>query len=183
MWVKYKSRWQGLGRRWLPCKQGEPEWYQNSIISLFLIGPSLALQTSSFLVSWFWPQRVIGALECNDSPSPQYDPARCYLVSRYISPSAGLNRDGAISATTFMLSPPLCASCITGEANTAMNTDLYNCTFPELIEDWRKAFHEGSAGQTQRSFAFGFVQVTWQWHEKECKSAGLVILAGPHVAL
>ncbi|XP_015284889.1 PREDICTED: sialate O-acetylesterase [Gekko japonicus] len=47
-----------------------------------------------------------------------------------------------------------------GEANTAMNTDLYNCTFPALIEDWRETFHEGSVGQTERSFPFGFVQLS-----------------------
>ncbi|KAM6432101.1 sialate O-acetylesterase isoform 1-T5 [Liasis olivaceus] len=46
-----------------------------------------------------------------------------------------------------------------GEANTLMNTDLYNCTFPALIEDWRKAFHEGSDGQTNQDFPFGFVQL------------------------
>nr|XP_060643548.1 sialate O-acetylesterase isoform X2 [Anolis sagrei ordinatus] len=46
-----------------------------------------------------------------------------------------------------------------GEANTIMNTDLYNCTFPALIEDWRKAFHEGSQRQTQLYFPFGFVQL------------------------
>ncbi|XP_042332968.1 sialate O-acetylesterase [Sceloporus undulatus] len=46
-----------------------------------------------------------------------------------------------------------------GEENTVMNTDLYNCTFPSLIEDWRKGFHKGSKGQTQRYFPFGFVQL------------------------
>ncbi|XP_061448897.1 sialate O-acetylesterase [Rhineura floridana] len=47
-----------------------------------------------------------------------------------------------------------------GESNTLLNTDLYNCTFPTLIEDWRKAFHEGSSWQTQRYFPFGFVQLS-----------------------
>ncbi|XP_033027909.1 sialate O-acetylesterase [Lacerta agilis] len=46
-----------------------------------------------------------------------------------------------------------------GEANTLIDTNLYNCTFPTLIEDWRKAFHEGSDWQTQRYFPFGFVQL------------------------
>lgn len=46
-----------------------------------------------------------------------------------------------------------------GEANALMNTDLYNCTFPALIEDWRETFHEGSDGQTEQNFPFGFVQV------------------------
>lgn len=47
-----------------------------------------------------------------------------------------------------------------GETNAFINTDLYNCTFPALIADWRKAFHAGSDGQTQPLFPFGFVQVS-----------------------
>lgn len=47
----------------------------------------------------------------------------------------------------------------TGEANTLLNTDQYNCTFPALIADWRWAFHTGSAGQTEPRLPFGFVQV------------------------
>ncbi|XP_053546455.1 sialate O-acetylesterase [Bombina bombina] len=47
-----------------------------------------------------------------------------------------------------------------GEQNTNMNTDLYNCTFPALIEDWRKSFHEGSEKETERFFPFGFVQLS-----------------------
>lgn len=46
-----------------------------------------------------------------------------------------------------------------GEANKDYNRDLYNCTFPALIEDWRQTFHHGSQGQTERFFPFGFVQV------------------------
>lgn len=38
--------------------------------------------------------------------------------------------------------------------------DLYNCTFPALIEDWRQTFHLGSQGQTERLFPFGFVQLS-----------------------
>ncbi|KAM8955672.1 sialate O-acetylesterase isoform 2-T2 [Lycaon pictus] len=38
--------------------------------------------------------------------------------------------------------------------------DLYNCTFPALIEDWRQTFHHGSQGQTERFFPFGFVQLS-----------------------
>ncbi|KAJ6658674.1 hypothetical protein lerEdw1_019834 [Lerista edwardsae] len=53
-----------------------------------------------------------------------------------------------------------------GETNTEMNTDLYNCTFPALIEDWRKTFHDGSAGQTKRFFPFGFVQLSTGQHEE-----------------
>ncbi|XP_068096394.1 sialate O-acetylesterase isoform X2 [Hyperolius riggenbachi] len=47
-----------------------------------------------------------------------------------------------------------------GEQNTGMNPNLYNCTFPALIQDWRRAFHEGSLGQTDPSFPFGFVQLS-----------------------
>lgn len=47
-----------------------------------------------------------------------------------------------------------------GEANTNKNTDLYNCTFPGMIRDWRKSFHRGSDGQTRIHFPFGFVQLS-----------------------
>ncbi|KAL9825834.1 sialate O-acetylesterase isoform 1-T1 [Geothlypis trichas] len=47
-----------------------------------------------------------------------------------------------------------------GEANTLLNTDQYNCTFPALIADWRWAFHTGSAGQTEPRLPFGFVQLS-----------------------
>ncbi|XP_007950328.1 sialate O-acetylesterase [Orycteropus afer afer] len=47
-----------------------------------------------------------------------------------------------------------------GESNTNYNKDLYNCTFPALIEDWRQTFHYGSQGQTERFFPFGFVQLS-----------------------
>lgn len=49
--------------------------------------------------------------------------------------------------------------CFLGESNVNFNRDLYNCTFPALIEDWRQTFHHGSQGQTERLFPFGFVQV------------------------
>ncbi|KAM5132008.1 sialate O-acetylesterase-like [Mantella aurantiaca] len=47
-----------------------------------------------------------------------------------------------------------------GEQNTGTNPNLYNCTFPALISDWRLKFHEGSLGQTDPSFPFGFVQLS-----------------------
>ncbi|KAG6926449.1 sialic acid acetylesterase [Chelydra serpentina] len=47
-----------------------------------------------------------------------------------------------------------------GESNAFTNTDLYNCTFPALIADWRRAFHAGSDGQTRPLFPFGFVQLS-----------------------
>ncbi|NXE68148.1 SIAE acetylesterase, partial [Calcarius ornatus] len=53
----------------------------------------------------------------------------------------------------------------TGEANTLLNTDQYNCTFPALIADWRWAFHTGSGGQTEPRLPFGFVQLSTYRHE------------------
>uniref|UniRef100_A0A5F9CAI5 Sialate O-acetylesterase n=1 Tax=Oryctolagus cuniculus TaxID=9986 RepID=A0A5F9CAI5_RABIT len=47
-----------------------------------------------------------------------------------------------------------------GESNMDYNRNLYNCTFPALIEDWRQTFHRGSQGQTERFFPFGFVQLS-----------------------
>uniref|UniRef100_H3AYI4 Sialic acid acetylesterase n=1 Tax=Latimeria chalumnae TaxID=7897 RepID=H3AYI4_LATCH len=47
-----------------------------------------------------------------------------------------------------------------GEANANLHTDLYNCTFPAMIEDWRNSFHEGSQAQTEPLFPFGFVQLS-----------------------
>ncbi|KAM6045027.1 sialate O-acetylesterase isoform 4-T4 [Theristicus caerulescens] len=47
-----------------------------------------------------------------------------------------------------------------GEANAFLHTDLYNCTFPALIADWRRAFHAGSVGQTEPLLPFGFVQLS-----------------------
>uniref|UniRef100_A0AC11BYR4 Sialic acid acetylesterase n=2 Tax=Ovis aries TaxID=9940 RepID=A0AC11BYR4_SHEEP len=47
-----------------------------------------------------------------------------------------------------------------GESNVNFNRDLYNCTFPLLIDDWRQTFHDGSQGQTERLFPFGFVQLS-----------------------
>lgn len=47
-----------------------------------------------------------------------------------------------------------------GESNQDFNRDLYNCTFPELIDDWRQTFHFGSQRQTHRLFPFGFVQLS-----------------------
>ncbi|NWV19152.1 SIAE acetylesterase, partial [Origma solitaria] len=47
-----------------------------------------------------------------------------------------------------------------GEANAFLHTDQYNCTFPALVADWRRAFHTGSAGQTELLLPFGFVQLS-----------------------
>lgn len=47
----------------------------------------------------------------------------------------------------------------TGEGNTDYNTDLYNCTFPAMIEDWRRTWHQKTKGRTNEQFPFGFMQV------------------------
>ncbi|XP_057623045.1 sialate O-acetylesterase [Chionomys nivalis] len=47
-----------------------------------------------------------------------------------------------------------------GESNADYNRDLYSCMFPALIDDWRQTFHDGSQGQTERFFPFGFVQLS-----------------------
>ncbi|NWX28044.1 SIAE acetylesterase, partial [Notiomystis cincta] len=54
----------------------------------------------------------------------------------------------------------------TGEANAFLHTDQYNCTFPALIADWRRAFHTGSAGQTEPLLPFGFVQLSTYRHQR-----------------
>lgn len=47
-----------------------------------------------------------------------------------------------------------------GEENAKYHQDKYNCSFPAMIDDWRKAFHKGSGGQTALDFPFGFVQLS-----------------------
>ncbi|XP_029964048.1 sialate O-acetylesterase-like [Salarias fasciatus] len=47
-----------------------------------------------------------------------------------------------------------------GEANTGYHPNKYNCSFPAMIDDWRMAFHQGSCGQTDPDFPFGFVQLS-----------------------
>jgi len=46
-----------------------------------------------------------------------------------------------------------------GEANTDYNRNLYKCTFPAMITDWRQKWYTGTDGYTQILFPFGFVQV------------------------
>ena len=46
-----------------------------------------------------------------------------------------------------------------GEHNTIVNKDLYACVFPEMINDWRKKWFEGTGGSTDQMFPFGFAQV------------------------
>ena len=47
--------------------------------------------------------------------------------------------------------------CYPGENNARHNKHLYNCTFPAMIDDWRKKFHDH--GESSQLFPFGFVQV------------------------
>jgi sialate O-acetylesterase len=35
----------------------------------------------------------------------------------------------------------------------------YNCTFPSMVDAWRGAWHDGTGGETDPSFPFGFVQL------------------------
>uniref|UniRef100_UPI00398E7912 sialate O-acetylesterase isoform X3 n=1 Tax=Pristiophorus japonicus TaxID=55135 RepID=UPI00398E7912 len=52
-----------------------------------------------------------------------------------------------------------------GEGNAVWHNAEYNCTFPAMIEDWRKVFHQGSGGTTEIDFPFGFVQLSTYHHE------------------
>ncbi|XP_065890232.1 sialate O-acetylesterase-like isoform X1 [Dysidea avara] len=46
-----------------------------------------------------------------------------------------------------------------GESN-AIKPDTYDCTFPAMIDDWRAKWYEGSHGNTNQMFPFGFVQIS-----------------------
>lgn len=46
-----------------------------------------------------------------------------------------------------------------GEANTAYNRELYRCTFPAMITDWRQKWYVATDALTQLFFPFGFVQL------------------------
>ena len=61
---------------------------------------------------------------------------------------------------------------VSGEANANYNRDVYNCSFPAMIDDWRMAFHEGSDGQTALDFPFGFVQVLLNREAAHCRANG-----------
>lgn len=71
------------------------------------------------------------------------------------------DRSWGVTCGCFCIYPKLLSQfgLFLGESNININRDLYNCTFPALIEDWRQTFHRGSQGQTERFFPFGFVQV------------------------
>ncbi|XP_066926705.1 sialate O-acetylesterase-like [Clytia hemisphaerica] len=46
-----------------------------------------------------------------------------------------------------------------GEHNTIVNKDYYACVFPEMINNWRKKWFEGTDGSTDQMFPFGFAQL------------------------
>ena len=50
-----------------------------------------------------------------------------------------------------------------GESDCGAGSDVrYHCIFPAMIAAWRRAWHAGTAGQTDELFPFGFVQLsTW----------------------
>ena len=54
---------------------------------------------------------------------------------------------------------PVTAMLFSGEQNAHVNMDLYNCTFPAMIADWRLKWGQSTMGQTRPDFPFGFVQV------------------------
>ena len=56
----------------------------------------------------------------------------------------------------------MCSSL--GEANAFWNTNLYDCTFPTLIDEWRElwSLHTTSANE----FPFGFMQLG-PWDEND----------------
>ncbi|XP_078740343.1 sialate O-acetylesterase-like [Lampetra fluviatilis] len=47
-----------------------------------------------------------------------------------------------------------------GERNTGYNTDLYNCSFPAMINDWRREFYTATNGNTDPLLPFGFAQIS-----------------------
>jgi len=46
-----------------------------------------------------------------------------------------------------------------GEGNDIYRPEVYNCTFPAMIQGWREEWFKGTSGQTSSTFSFGFVQL------------------------
>lgn len=46
-----------------------------------------------------------------------------------------------------------------GSSNANYRADLYNCTFPAMIDGWRNEWFDGTSGSTKSLFPFGFAQV------------------------
>ena len=47
-----------------------------------------------------------------------------------------------------------------GESNANQGAEIYNCTFPAMIEAWRQTWHKNTGSQTDVLFPFGFVQIS-----------------------
>ena len=48
-----------------------------------------------------------------------------------------------------------------GEANRALNTNKYACSFSKMIQYWREIWNNRTNGITDVQFPFGFVQVSF----------------------
>ncbi|PIK46232.1 putative sialate O-acetylesterase [Apostichopus japonicus] len=65
-----------------------------------------------------------------------------------------------------------------GEANWE-EPERYSCLFPGMVNDWRKKWYEGTEGNTDPMFPFGFVQVCiskvqeYEYCDKYCDFASL----------
>ena len=46
-----------------------------------------------------------------------------------------------------------------GEANALYRSNVYNCTFPAMIDGWRREWFQSTQENTNPEFPFGFVQV------------------------
>jgi hypothetical protein len=47
-----------------------------------------------------------------------------------------------------------------GEGDSSVQGGInYNCTFPGMIAEWRRAWHAGTGGLTEANFPFGFLQL------------------------
>ncbi|XP_052784074.1 sialate O-acetylesterase-like [Mya arenaria] len=91
-------------------------------------------------------QTVSNGIFTGNEPAPQNTPTQ--LWKAMVHPMLNLTIYGAI--------------WYQGEANAGA-PELYKCRFPVMIFDWRAKFNEGSSGQTDPNFPFGFVQLaSWR---------------------
>ncbi|NWW90238.1 SIAE acetylesterase, partial [Rhynochetos jubatus] len=122
--------------------------------------------------AWSSPRalRACGLLQDAGSPSSGADLQFCPLLSPAsssgTSPHWDLSGPQTPSVLWNAMIHPLLNMTLRGvawyqgEANAFLHTDRYNCSFPALIADWRRAFHAGSSGQTEPLLPFGFVQLS-----------------------
>ena len=68
-------------------------------------------------------------------------------------------KDFAVPYFLFSMCTLIIANPFVGEANAESKSANYNCTFLEMIKDWRAKFHTSSKGETDLVFPFGFAQV------------------------